>query len=313
MNRPAKVATAKAGKPDRIMAFSKRVPIARTAKWIAIGGASLGVAAAAFVYSGLYDISATDEHTPPVYWLMEFVMRRSVQVRANEHPESRFARTATGEAFRLYHAHCVQCHGAPGVAPEPFALGLTPVPASLVATARNWSGAEIHWVVKYGVKMTGMPAWKYRMSEEQMIDVVAFVKNALPLLSPAQYREMMAANLVAVKETAVVAETAARSVPIGSIDPGDPRAGRRAIHQHACATCHVIPGVTGATQHVGPPLRGIATRAYIAGLLPNTTENMVAWLMFPQRISARTAMPDLGVSARDARDMAAFLATLAAE
>jgi mono/diheme cytochrome c family protein len=81
----------------------------------------------------------------------------------------------------------VQCHGAPGVAPEPFALGMTPAPAALVHTARTWTLAEIFWVVKEGIKMTGMPAWKYRMSEDDMWAVVAFLP-AMARLTPRRTR-----------------------------------------------------------------------------------------------------------------------------
>src|SRR5688572_8839064 len=84
---------------------------------------------AAFVYSGAYDISATDQHTKPVYWLMEFTMRRSVAVRALEStPDLTNVETAQ-RGFALYHANCVQWHGGPGVSPQPAALGMMPVPA----------------------------------------------------------------------------------------------------------------------------------------------------------------------------------------
>ena len=72
--------------------------------------------------------------------------------------------------------HCVQCHGAPGVAPEPFALGLMPAPASLAHTAREWQPAELFWVIKYGIKMTGMPAWAFRLSDDDSWAVVAFLR-----------------------------------------------------------------------------------------------------------------------------------------
>lgn len=280
--------------------------IARITTSIAVAGALVCAAAAAFVYSGAYDVSATSEHTAPVYWLMERTMRRSVSVRADERTAPDLSRPETIEGgLRQYQARCVQCHGAPGIAPEAFALGMTPVPSYLVATARNWSAAEIYWVVKNGIKMTGMPASKYRMSDEEIGQVVAFVKHRLPYLSAQQYRDLM--------KPLSYAEPSVRTAPSGANAEGDPRAGRRAIQQYACAACHVIPGVTGATQEVGPPLRGIAKRTYIAGLLPNTPENMTYWIMFPQRVSQRTAMPDLGVKEQDARDIAAYLTTLTAE
>ena len=90
----------------------------------------------------------------------------------------------------------------------------------------------------------------------------------------------------------------------------DPEHGRQALHQHACNSCHVIPGVTGADVHVGPPLAGIASRKLIAGALPNEPAQMVRWLRDPKSIDPLTAMPAMDVAERDARDMAAYLATL---
>jgi cytochrome c2 len=86
--------------------------------------------------------------------------------------------------------------------------------------------------------------------------------------------------------------------------------GRVALRQHACHTCHVIPGVVGSDRHVGPPLAGFARRALIAGHLPNTRDNLVAWIREPQRFDPGSAMPSMSVSAADAQDMAAYLERL---
>ena len=91
---------------------------------------------------------------------------------------------------------------------------------------------------------------------------------------------------------------------------GDVRRGRVAIRQYACQTCHVVPGVTGADALVGPPLNGMARRLYLGGVVPNTPDNMIEWIRYPQRVDPLSAMPDLGVSDRDARDIAAYLYTL---
>lgn len=91
---------------------------------------------------------------------------------------------------------------------------------------------------------------------------------------------------------------------------GDPSRGKAAIRAYGCGTCHTVPGVRGATGLVGPPLDNIGERVYLAGQLPNTPENMKRWIREPQSIENRTAMPNLGVSERDARDMAAYLYTL---
>lgn len=90
---------------------------------------------------------------------------------------------------------------------------------------------------------------------------------------------------------------------------GDAQRGRVAIRQYACQTCHVIPGVTGADALVGPPLNGIASRKYVARL-PNTPDHLIEWLRHPQQVNPLSAMPDLGVTDGDARDIAAYLYTL---
>lgn len=91
---------------------------------------------------------------------------------------------------------------------------------------------------------------------------------------------------------------------------GNPDRGPLLIRSYGCGTCHTISGVTGANGLVGPPLTGIAERAYIAGVLPNAPENMVRWIENPKAVDSLTAMPVLGVSPADARDIAAYLYTL---
>ncbi|WP_139556396.1 c-type cytochrome [Methylotetracoccus oryzae] len=88
---------------------------------------------------------------------------------------------------------------------------------------------------------------------------------------------------------------------------GDAVRGVVALQQYSCASCHHIPGIVGATTRVGPSLGGISRRKYIAGVLPNTPDNMLRWLQDPVAIAPRSAMPNLGVSERDARDIAAYL------
>ena len=91
---------------------------------------------------------------------------------------------------------------------------------------------------------------------------------------------------------------------------GEPARGVQAIGRYGCAACHTIPGIRGATATVGPPLQAIARRQYLAGQIPNTPANMVRWIQHPQSVERGTAMPDMGVSDGDARDIAAYLYTL---
>jgi cytochrome c len=91
---------------------------------------------------------------------------------------------------------------------------------------------------------------------------------------------------------------------------GDPRSGRIAIEHRACGGCHLIPGVPGASGNVGPPLTNFAGRTYIAGVMPNTPDNLRHWIANPPAFDRLTAMPPTGVGRQEARDIAAYLYTL---
>jgi len=91
------------------------------------------------------------------------------------------------------------------------------------------------------------------------------------------------------------------------ITGGSAEAGRVAIGAYGCGACHSIPGIRGASGAVGPELGGIATRAQIGGHLPNTPAAMTRWLRHPQSVAPGNGMPDQGISASDARDIAAYL------
>jgi cytochrome c len=92
-----------------------------------------------------------------------------------------------------------------------------------------------------------------------------------------------------------------------AITGGDAVAGKAAIGKFGCGSCHVIPGVARARGLVGPPLTDFAWRAYIAGRAPNTPRNLEAWIRLPDSVEPGTAMPTLGVSQQEARDIAAYL------
>jgi cytochrome c2 len=91
---------------------------------------------------------------------------------------------------------------------------------------------------------------------------------------------------------------------------GNAARGKELIRTYGCGSCHTIPRVPGAESSVGPSLQGEATRAYIAGVMPNQPENMIRWIIDPPSIDEKTAMPNLHVTAVDARDIAAYIYTL---
>ncbi|GJG89632.1 hypothetical protein tb265_48130 [Gemmatimonadetes bacterium T265] len=103
---------------------------------------------------------------------------------------------------------------------------------------------------------------------------------------------------------------AAEGEPYRTVAGGRVDRGRAAVGKYGCGACHMIPGIRAAVGTVGPPLTAFGRRANIGGEAPNEPDMLVQWLRNPQSIEPGTAMPNLGVTERDARDMAAYLYTL---
>jgi mono/diheme cytochrome c family protein len=261
------------------------------------------LAAVLFVYSGAYNVAALDQHGRGTNWLLHTVAVDSIGRRAHGVTVPRLdAPAGIARGLGLYRQDCAQCHGAPGEAPAAFAMGLMPGAPPLAQVAREWPANEIYWAVRNGIKMTAMPAWRYRMTDSDLWDVVAFVET-LPGLSPADYRARAAA------QGGKTPSAAGDDTGYAAI-AGNPARGKIALEQYACASCHVIPGVIAPAGRVGPTLAGMGSRSIVAGLRPNTSEGMIAWIRHPETISPGTAMSDMGVSEQDARDMAAYLGSL---
>jgi cytochrome c len=94
-------------------------------------------------------------------------------------------------------------------------------------------------------------------------------------------------------------------IPLVAADRADP--GRIALEAYDCGVCHRIPGVRGARGVVGPPLAGFGRRIYVAGQFPNDEATLARWIVDPPALAPGTGMPAVGVSEREARDMAAYL------
>lgn len=110
---------------------------------------------------------------------------------------------------------------------------------------------------------------------------------------------------VVLTETRVTAAIAV--APTHGVTGGEPQQGRQMLVKYGCGSCHTVRGLATATGRVGPVLNGLREQGYIAGKLPNTPENLIRWIQHPQEVDPGNAMPDLGVSERDARDIASYL------
>ena len=88
---------------------------------------------------------------------------------------------------------------------------------------------------------------------------------------------------------------------------GDPSRAPDIMRRYGCAGCHTIPGIPGGDGQVGGPLSNIKHRVYVGGVVPNSPDNLVRWIVSPQTFSPRSAMPATGISEADARHVASYL------
>jgi len=294
---------------NRASMRNKKVLLAIAATTAVLAGAA-GLVGAVVVWGGLYDVAATRQHWQPTYSLLETAMRHAVRLRAGDIPEPPLADEAMAlRGAGCFRDKCVQCHGAPGVAPEDIGKSMQPLPGPLVDARRHWRPRELYWLTRHGIRMSGMPAWEFRLREEELWELVAFMQR-LPDLNAAQYADWARRAPAAPACGAGSARPPTPPVTIAGPPAPDVERGRRALYQHACTACHTIPGVVGGDVHVGPPLKGIGSRQFIAGTLLNSPDNMARWLLQTQHVKPGTAMPQLGVAEQDARDMAGYLSTL---
>jgi len=147
--------------------------------------------AGALVYAetGGYDVAAVDPEPGWVDRALAAISERSVARHAagiETPPLGDPAMVRRGAA--LYGELCAVCHGGPGVKPSPVGMGLNPGPPDLVDAAKAMPAREVYWIVKNGIRMTGMPAFGPGRGEDDLWAIVAFVE-VLPRLSPEAYQE----------------------------------------------------------------------------------------------------------------------------
>ncbi len=152
----------------------------------AIGGATA-------VYYGVYNVAADDPHVRPVYALLETARERSIAVRAArlQVPADLTDQARIRQGAGNYNAMCTGCHLAPGMAPTEMSQGLYPAPPNL--SRQSVAAAEAFWVIKHGIKASGMPAWGKSMGDDYIWNMAAFLQ-VLPTLDEAQYTALVASS-----------------------------------------------------------------------------------------------------------------------
>jgi mono/diheme cytochrome c family protein len=149
---------------------------------------------AGVVFSGLISVAADDPHTGVVHAFLETAHNRSIEARSEDIAvpsldDEDQIRAGAGN----YDSMCVGCHLAPGMAETELSNGLYPAPPSLAEAGPYDDPAKTFWVIKHGIKATGMPAWGKSMADPYIWGMVAFLQK-LPDLDEGAYRALVASS-----------------------------------------------------------------------------------------------------------------------
>lgn len=165
-----------------------------------LGGAGAAIVAIfavalAVILSGSYNVAAVDRHWPMVAQVIQAARLRSIQVHAARIgvPEGLDSSETVVMGTEHYATHCAMCHGAPGVPKGELAEGLYPTPPDLAVSAKTYRPAELFWILRNGIKMTGMPAWSDH-GEDELWAIVAFLQK-LPGMTEEDYATLVQATM----------------------------------------------------------------------------------------------------------------------
>ena len=160
----------------------------------AIGALAIAIAIASIIYlfGGFYDISAAKDANPALAWTLQHVRERSIDGHYSARPTPVWfgdPTTIKAGAREFSEEGCVVCHGAPGHKPEHFAEGMDPKPPDLAKVGKDNAPAKMFWIVKNGIRMTGMPAFGHHATDDEIWRAVAFVRH-MDSVTPAQFKKM---------------------------------------------------------------------------------------------------------------------------
>jgi len=158
---------------------------------VAIAGAT------AFIYSGAFNVAATEKHSDLVHAIFETARVRSIEVHAAgiAPPADLDSQARLVNGTSHFAEHCAMCHSAPGVAAQDLAEGMYPKPPALTDAAKRYTSGELFWILKNGIKMSGMPSWGDH-GDDDLWNTVAFMEK-LPSMSEQDYGKLVMASTAA--------------------------------------------------------------------------------------------------------------------
>lgn len=233
--------------------------------------ALFGMLGMAFAWSGLFQIAASSGHWKITDWFLHWTMQNSVRTySAFQTPTKVLDDTGLVSAAGHFRQACQVCHGAPGALPSPAMQAATPRAPDLAKTAAHYSDRELFWIVRHGVKYTGMPAWPATDRPDEVARMVGFLRQ-LPTMSARQYAAL--ARLPATAGNAAAAQ---------------------------CMGCHGSDGM-GRGQGDIPVIAGQKAEALVAALRRYASG---------QRAGAVMQVAAAGLSEADIQEVADYFAAL---
>lgn len=239
---------------------------------LAAGGIAVAVLAALVVVSGVVPIKASSGHWAITARLLDFAKLRSVATYStfiDPPPLDDDLLVVRGAAH--YEGGCLPCHGAPGAVVAPVMAAMTPQPPALLDRLARYEPEELFYIVKHGIKLTGMPAWSAQQRDDEVWAVVAFLRK-MPELDPAAYRRL------ARGQTESMSDLSSDIPRVGPTPPPEPVRG-------VCWRCHgtdgigrgegAFPSLAGQrAEYLYASLRAYAGRQRFSGIMTNVAANL---------------------------------------
>ena len=248
---------------------------------LAVGGFLVAV-------SGLVSIKASSGHWAITEWVLQFSKQRSVSTHA------RFVKTSPldqpGLAIKgagQYEIACRPCHGSPELRSPRIANAMTPRPPHLPDSITKWKPEELFYIVKHGIKFTGMPAWPTQQRDDEVWAMVAFLTR-LPKMSAGEYKQLARGGIPDRAETA----------PIEDLQR--PRGSPRTVFEN-CGRCHGVDGLG----------RGPGSIPVIAGQASAYLHNALQAYARGERRSGIMGPIAAGLSSNSTRELVSYYTALA--
>ena len=265
--------------------------------WVATIAAATVLAAALFVWVAPYNVAARIPHLPGVSWLLHTYMRSSVGTWSLTVAQPDWVDLEDPALVRLGAAHfetgCAPCHGTPGRTPNPLTRGMRPAPPPLQDPVTHYDAHELYWIVRNGLKYTGMPAWSGAHRDDEPWALAAFLLR-YPELDPAAYLGLAYGPAAPSSEV-----TAARSVEFGG-----PAASLETLVAD-CARCHGEDGL--GRDGTAPKLAGQSEAYMVATLEAYAEQRRPSGIMGP--IAATLSADEIGRLASYYADLDPFEAS----